>query len=440
MQPALSQDWPGFRGPSGTGLVEVEIPVATSWDATDPNDASILWSVTVPGLGHCSPVVYEDKLFLATAISADGPAPLKVGQGGQPTAADDNGEQRWVVLCYSKITGEELWRTVALKGVPKATRHAKATHANTTLAVNSENILACFGSEGFYCFDHQGRLKWQKDIGIVDVSKYGIGWGYASSPVLFENRVVLVCDDPEHPFVACYDILDGSEIWKISRSGICERSWGSALVCRSAIGNQVVVNGWPWIVSYDLETGDELWRIAGGGDNPVPTPFVANEKIYITNAHGGQAPIYVLKKDAEGNLSESEQAADKALIWKSDRGGAYMSTPIVYKGLLYLGNTNGLARCFDAESGEAIYEKRLGRNAAIYASLVATDGKVFFTSEDGYVYVVRSGTEFDVIAKNPLGAPCFATPAISEGVLYFRTQEKLIAVGPGAATVHKQSP
>ncbi|TWU54531.1 Choline-sulfatase [Rubripirellula tenax] len=431
-----TNDWPGFRGPGGRGIA-TEKKTAESWDVTDPSDAAVVWNVAVPGLGHSSPTIIGNKIFLATAVPASGDAPLNVGRNGDIQAADDNGEQTWWVLCYEKTTGKELWRKAAHTGSPKATRHAKATHANSTIAADADHVVAFFGSEGLYCYDHDGNLLWQRDFGVIDVSKYDIGWGYASSPAIHGNQIVLVCDAPDDPYVVSLRLSDGEELWRKSRQGDCERSWGTALIHQGDDGTQVVVNGWPWIVSYDLENGEEVWRIEGGGDNPTPTPFVNEGRIYITNSHGGPSPIYAISTSARGNLSDSDP--DHRVVWKVDRGGSYMATPVVWGDYLYLGNTNGLVRCFDAETGEKIYEERLGSGASITASLVAADDKVYCPSEDGKVYVVQAGPEFKILAKNEMNHPCFATPAISGGVLYVRTTETLVAIEPNSETTSEAS-
>lgn len=423
-----STNWPGFRGPSGRG-VALNCKTAERWNATEADDPSVLWKTEVPGLGHASPSVFGDRIFLATAIPATDDVPLQVGRGGNIAAADDNGEQAWVVLCYDKATGEELWRKQVRQGEPRATRHPKATHANATIAVDAEHAIAFFGSEGCYCFDHEGNLLWEQDFGVIDISKYDIGWGYASSPAIHDERVVLVCDAPKDPFLVALNLSDGKELWRVSRVDDCERSWGTALIHESDDATQVVVNGWPWIVSYDLLTGEERWRIEGGGDNPTPTPFAIDDRIYITNAHGGPSPIYAIRSDAQGNLTETNS---DAVLWKADRGGSYMSTPVVWGDFIYFGNTNGVVRCFHAMTGEKIYEERLGSQASITASLVAANDKIYCPSENGIVYVVRAGPEFEVLSENEMGQPCFATPAISDGVLYIRTLKTLVAIQPSS--------
>lgn len=419
-------NWTGFRGNGSTG-VAAGFATPLQWDATDSADSAIVWKADIPGLGHSSPSIFGDRVFLATATPTDGEANLQLGRSGNIKAAEGDGEQTWAVLCYDKLTGEELWHREAKTGAPRATRHAKATHANTTVAVDADHAVAFFGSEGIYCYDHDGQVLWERDLGVIDISKYDIGWGYASSPAIHGDRVVLVCDAADDPYVAALDIATGEEVWRKSRKGDCERSWGTALVHGNGEKSQVVVNGWPWVISYDLASGDERWRIEGGGDNPTPTPFAVGENIVITNAHGGKAPIIVVNEDATGNLTEDSAAAE-SVVWSTKQGGSYMATPVAYDGHLYLGNTNGILRCFDVASGEKVYEKRLGNGASIFASLIAADDKIYCPSEDGRIFVVKAGPDFEILAENPMGEACFATPALSAGTLFIRTTKSLVAI------------
>jgi len=422
-------DWPGFRGAGARGTAN-GFETAVRWDATNVDDKSVLWKSLVPGLGHSCPTIVGDRLFVATAVSEDEAAQLQVGRGGSTQAADDKGEQSWVVLCYDKQSGKELWRQTAHTGVPKATRHTKASHANTTVAVDGDNVVAFFGSEGLFCYDLDGKLKWEKDLGVVDVSKYGIGWGYGSSPSIHNGHIVLVCDDPNHPFITALSLTDGEEVWRRSRKEDCERSWGTPLIHEVDGRAQIVVNGWPWIVAYDLKTGEEVWRIKGGGDNPIPSPFVVNNRIYITNSHGGKSPVIAIRNDAKGNLTDADSSKDAGLIWRAERGGAYMPTPVVVGDYIYVADSKGVIRCFRTDTGEKIYEERLPGGAYLVASLVAANEKIYCAAEDGTVFVIAAGPEFKVLAKNRLGDACLATPAISAGVFYFRTAHSLLAIAP----------
>jgi outer membrane protein assembly factor BamB len=353
---------------------------------------------------------------------------LQIGRSGAADAADDNGEQSWVVLCYDASTGRELWRRTARKAPPRVSRHQKATHANTTAATDGRHLVAFFGSEGLYCYDRDGKLLWERDLGVINISKYGISWGYGSSPTLYQDRIAVICDDPQEPFLAVLRLSDGEELWRVSRKGDCERSWGAPMIHADGNRVQVVANGWPWIVSYDLETGEEIWRLAGGGDNPIPTPFEAHGWIYVTNAHGGKSPIYAVRPTAKGDITPTGGKPNGALVWSSEQCGSYISTPVIYRDRMYFGNTNGVVRCYASKTGEMLYEERLDPDASLYASLVAADGKVYCPAENGTVYVLRDGPKLEIVARNPMGAPCFATPAVSKGVLYFRTTDELLAI------------
>jgi outer membrane protein assembly factor BamB len=338
-----------------------------------------------------------------------------------------------VILCYNKLTGKELWRKTVHKGIPRATRHVKATHSNTTVAVDGKNVVAFFGSEGLYCYDFDGNLKWKHDLGVIDVSWYGVGWGYSSSPVIYEDRIAITCDDPNNPYFAVVRLSDGEEIWRVNRKDVSGGSWATPLIYQGPKKRQAVVNGWPWIVSYDLETGDVLWKIRDGGDIPIPSPFVANGNIYITSSHGKKSPIYVVRPEARGDITPTKKSQAKpstlkdAMVWSTFKGGSYMSTPVVYKNNIYLGSSS-VIRCFDATTGKKNYTERLGSFISIIASLVAADDKIYCTSEDGTIIVLAAGDEFKILSKNPMGEPCFATPAISQGVLYFRTTKSLVAI------------
>jgi outer membrane protein assembly factor BamB len=424
------QNWPGFRGPGAQGIAD-GYPTRIAWnaDAGVGKSSGILWRTEIPGLGHSSPIVWGDRIYVATAVRLSGKASLRIGYYGDVKAAQDNDEQKWMILCFDKNSGKKRWERVVRTSKPATERHEKSTHANTTLTTDGQRLVAFFGSEGLYCFDLNGKLLWKKDLGVINNSWHGIGWGYSSSPSLYKDRIVLLCDDPKNPYVAAFQLSDGKELWKVSRKGDCEGSWGSPLIHNDGTRTQVVTNGWPFIVSNDLETGKELWRLRGGGDIPIPTPFVADGLIVVSNAHGGKAPLFVIRPTAQGDISLKEgSTSNDAIVWSVPNGGSYISTPVVYGGYIYLANHNGLLRCFDFKTGAKMYETRLGIDSACSASLVAADGKIYCPTEQGVVHVIKAGPTLEVLAKNEMGEPCLATPAISQGVLYFRTSASLIAI------------
>jgi outer membrane protein assembly factor BamB len=276
-----------------------------------------------------------------------------------------------------------------------------------------------------------GKLIWEKDLGVLEAGPYdapALQWGFASSPVIYEQLVVLQCDVLKNGFLAAFNIEDGKEIWRTTRNEVT--AWSTPAVYHDGERTQLIVNGYKHIGGYDVHTGKELWRMAGGGDIPVPTPIVGHGLVFITNAHGGRAPIYAIRLDASGDITPQDGAASNDyIVWSDGHNGNYMQTPLVYGDYLYTCKDGGVMTCYDAKTGKRFYRQRLGTGKSGFtASPVAADDKIYFTSEDGDIYVVQIGPEFNLLAVNSMGEICMATPAISEGVLFFRSQNHLVAV------------
>lgn len=429
---AESGNWPGFRGPEAQGLASGKTPV--SWNADSGAGASrnIRFKVAVPGLAHSSPVIWGDKVFLTSAVSAKGDAPLKVGLYGAGDPADDNGLQNWVVLCLDKRTGKLLWQQTAQAATPKTKRHTKATHANSTPVTDGKRLIAFFGSQGIYSYSLDGKLLWSKDLGVFDIGPqgYDLQWGTASSPVLYQEKVLVQCDQKKGSFLVALDAATGGELWRANRDGVSHQSWSTPAVIAAAGRTQVVTNGWPYIAGYDLATGKELWRLKSLGDIVVPTPILAHGLIFITNAHGGQAPLYAVKPVASGDITPQADARSSAgVAWMEPRNGAYMQTPLVLGDLLYSCSDRGVLKVYDARTGVLRYRQRLGEGTTGFTSSPITAGdNLYFASEEGEVYVLKAGATYKLLSKNLLGEIAMATPAVSDGVLYYRTRGHLVAI------------
>ena len=428
--PRPGVDWPGFRGIQARGVSDGAATPAV-WNVS--TGQNVKWKVKVPGLSHSSPAVWGDRVCVTTAVSGKDDS-LRVGLYGDIASVDDSSAHSWRVLCYDKKSGKLLWEQTAASGVPKVKRHTKATQANASPAMDEGHVAALFGAEGLYVYSAEGKLLWKKDLGLLDAGFFRVPeaqWGHASSPVIHEGKLFVLADVQKDSFLAAFDLATGRELWRVSRSDV--PTWGTPTVHVAADRSQVVVNGWKHIGGYDLASGRELWRMKGGGDIPVPTPVEADGLFFITNAHGGLAPIYAVRASASGDISlGSDQTANAGVAWSQARDGGYMQTPIVYRGQLYVCRDNGVLSVFEASSGKQLYQTRLAAGGGYTASPVAADGKVYFTGEEGDVHVVRAGPTFELVAKNPLGELTLATPAVSEGILYFRTRGHLVAVGPPA--------
>ena len=424
----MASDWPSFRGAGASGVADGP-PTPTTWDV--PANRNVKWRVAVPGLAHSSPIVWGNRVCVATAVSSTASADLKVGLYGNIESANDQSAHRWMVRCHDTATGKLLWEQTAHSGVPKVKRHTKSTHASSTLATDGRYIVAFFGSEGLYAFDMNGKPIWSKDFGVLDSGFFMVPdaqWGFASSPVIHGDRVIVQADVQKGSFVAALELASGRELWRTPRNDV--PTFSSPTVYSDSNGAQVIVNGWKHIGGYDLATGKELWRLTGGGDIPVPTPIVAHGLFFITSSHGGKSPIYAIKPTASGDITlQGASTSNAHIAWSAERDGAYMQTPLVYGDLLYVCKDNGVLAVFDARTGVRHYQTRLADGRTGFsASPVGANGRLYFTSEEGDVHVIKAGPVFEQLAVNPLGEVAMATPAISNGVMFFRTRGHLVAV------------
>ncbi len=429
-------NWPQFRGAFARGVADGH-STPTTWNVQ--TGENIKWKTAVPGLAHSSPIVWGDKLFVTTAVSSDPNPYLKVGLYGESPVHEEKVDHDFRLLCLDKNSGKILWDKAAYRGIPKVMRHIKATHANCTPATDGKHVVAFYGSEGLYCYDFDGNQIWKKEFGTLDAGPPDaneLQWGFASSPIIHDGKVILFISVRNDSYLAALDVRDGKEIWKTPREP--DPCWATPTVDETGGRSQVIVNGYKRIGGHDLKTGKELWWMKGHGDIPVPTPVVAHGLIYITNAHGGKSPVYAIKTTAEGDITLVEgETSNSHIAWAHLNIGNYMQTPLVYGDFLYLCRDQGIMACYEAKTGKKVYRERLSEGVGWTASPVAADGKVYFTSEEGDVQVVKAGAAYEVgegppanlmIAKNPLGDITMATTAISDGTLFFRTRSHVIAV------------
>jgi outer membrane protein assembly factor BamB len=428
-EPKPGVDWPSFRGIKANGVAD-GFPLASTWDVA--KNQNVLWKTPIPGLGHSSPIIWGDRLCVASAVSGKADAGLRPGLYGDVQSVPDDTVHTWKLMCLDKKTGKATLDKTILTGVPKIKRHLKSTHANTTLATDGTRLVAMLGSEGLYAFDMTGKQLWKQDLGTLDAGWYvdpGAQWEFSSSPIIHDGAVIILSDVQKNSFLASFDVATGKELWRTARTDV--PTFGTPTIHQVGGTTQILVNGWHHTGAYDFKTGKEIWKLDGGGDIPVPTPIAGHGLVFITNAHGGPPPVYAIRETATGTINLKAGApASPHLAWSVPSDGSYMATPVLYGDLLYVCKWNGGLVAFDAKSGEKAYTLRLGDGqTAFTASVVAGDGKIYFTGEDGDVYVVKAGRTFEQIAKNPLGEVVMATPAISSGVIYFRTQKNIVAIG-----------
>ena len=425
---AAAADWPQFRGPDASG-VDAGAPAPIHWNIEE--GGNIRWRTPIPGLAHSSPILWGNMVYVATAVGP-GNQDVKVGLYGDITPANDQESHQWRLLALEKDTGKIVWDKLAYEGVPRGKRHPKSTHCNSTPATDGQRIAAIFGSEGLFCFDREGKLLWKKDLGPMRSGYFAATnaqWGFSSSPVIHDGKVVVLCDVLGDSFLAEFDLADGRELWRTARHDV--PTWGTPTVARAAERTEILVNGWHHTGAYDFADGKEIWKLDGGGDVPVPTPIVAGGLAYFTSAHGSKRPMRAVWLDAHGDLTPTgAPPTSPGVAWLQENKGNYMQTPIVVGDFLYGCFDYGIVSCFAARTGAIRYSERLGNGAEGFTASPVSDGRnLYFTSEVGNVYVIPANGSFSVAATNALNETCLSTAAVSDGTLFYRTRHELLAIG-----------
>ena len=428
-QREAARPWPSFRGIGASGVADGQGAVA-EWDVT--TGRNIRWKTTIPGIGNSSPVVWDDRVFITSAISRIGDFTYWTGDRGGASSVDDLSEHTFKLYALDARTGDIVWEREAHKGVPRTKRHGKASHAISTPATDGQRLVVLFGTAGLLLtYDLSGELLWKKDLGLLDAGHLYDAveqWGHASSPIIYEDSVILQVDRQKQSFITAYDLTDGSELWRTPREDEIP-TWGTPNVVTGPAGDELVTNG-TMVRGYDPKTGELRWRLGPNPEITIATPIVGDGLVYVTAGYPPVRPIYAIRPGARGDISLSDGGtSSQAIAWSNKRDGAYIPTPVYYRGLLYSVNNNGILTVFEGQTGERVYRARVGMGGSYVASPVAADGRLYFANEEGEVFVVRAGGQFVQIAKMEMNDVITATPAISDGVLIIRTMHDLYAIG-----------
>jgi outer membrane protein assembly factor BamB len=423
--------WPSFRGPSASGVADgVRLP--DSWNVKDRRN--VRWSVELPGLAHSSPIVWGDRVFVTAAISSRAGATFKPGLYGEGTASEDRSVHRWVLMALDRRTGAIAWQQTAYEGVPREKRHIKATYANATPATDGRRVVAFFGSQGLYAYDMSGRLLWKKDLGVLNTGAYDLPeyeWGTASSPILYNDRVIVQCDTQGESFVLAASADTGETLWKTVRTEL--PSWGTPTVYAAPDGRgaELVTNAANFIRGYDPDTGAERWRLGGSSKITAPTPVFTRDIIIVASGRAPERPVFAIKPGASGDITlRPNQSSNSHVLWSRTGRGSYMPTPLIYDGVLYVLANQGLLDAYELRTGEEIYRQRIPHQGSGFsASPVAAGGRIYLSSEDGDIFVIRAGREFEILGRHAMGEPLMATPALAGDTMFVRGERHLFAIG-----------
>ncbi len=416
-------NWPQWRGSDGTGVSD-ESNLPAEWSS----NKNIKWKTPLSGSGNSSPIVWGNRVFITSEIEGEivpGAQAVKHVIDGQdykhPDAVGADRHHTLKVICLERDTGKMLWEQIAYEGTVYDDRHRKSSHASPTPATDGKYVFAYFGTEGLYCYDFNGKLIWKTSPGPIAT----VGMGTATSPVLFEDYVILQCDEDngEKSFVVAYHKKNGKEAWKTPRQ--VQASWTTPLLVRSPQRAELITSGNEFIISYDPKTGKEWWRTKGHASNAIASP-VAGHGLAIVSAGFPLKRMLAVKLGATGELD----SLNANIVWRYNKGIAYVPSGILYGDYMYVMTDRGILTCLEAKTGAVVYEGgRLPMPATFTASPVACEGKLLLTSEDGDTFVIKAGAQHEVLATNSIGEPVYASPAISDGMIFIRGEKNLYCIG-----------
>lgn len=384
--------WPNWRGPSHQGYVK-----GTGYPDTWSDTTNVLWKTPVPGSGNSSPIVWGDRIFVAT--SSDGGA-------------------RKSIVAFSRADGKKVWETFA-PPAPAERPHAKNGHASGTPATDGARIYAFLGNHGLLALDMNGKQVWHQNLGSFDASH-----GTAGSPLLYKDRVIMFQDQraPGGSFVAAFNSRTGAPMWRTPRKE--NTGWGTPIAIRAGERDEIIVSSQFRVYGYDPDSGKELWSAGGTTFEVIPTPSVGDGLVFASAGRAG--PTLAIRPGGTGDVTATHVA------WKAAKGSPFIPSTLVHDGVLYMVNDMAsIATAYDSKTGEVLWQGRLGAAAreSFSASPVLVDGKVFFTNDMGETFVIAAGREFKLLHTNTLNARTLASPALVDGKWYFRTNSELIAVG-----------
>ena len=421
-----SQNWPQWRGPDASGSAS---------DANPPiewNDSrNIKWKVEVPGAGSSTPIVWNERIYLMTAVKTDrvqeaakqdAPPPQENEQRGRRSFGGGTAPTNYyqfMVLAFDRATGAEVWRKTVTEEVPHEAGHNTNSFASASPATDGERIYAYFGSRGLFCLDMDGNVLWSRDFGAMrTVASFGEG----SSPAVHQGMLVVPWDHEGDSFIVALDAKSGEEKWKVARDE--GTTWSTPLITEFANQTQVITNGKNRVRSYDLRNGELIWECGGQASNPIPSPVRFQDNVICMTGFRGYA-IYSIPLDSRGDITDSDQ-----ITWKADDAAPYVPSPVLYAGQLYYTKANnGVLVSRSAKTGEVLIEEtRLPGVSSVYASPVAAAGRIYLTARDGTTLVFKHGNEFELLATNKLTEGIDASPVPIGNELLLRGDKHLYCV------------
>ena len=409
-------NWPHWRGPLANGTAPKGDP-PLNWD----DKTNIKWKAALPGRGSATPIVWGDRVFVATAIDTGRQAKPEALPKADPKFKTKTSPpttfHQWVVLCFDRATGKERWRQVAAEAVPHEGHHLTHSYAAYSPTTDGKHLYVSFGSRGVHCYDFEGNRIWKRDLGLMHTR---LAWGEGASPALYGDTLVVNFDQEAGSFLACLDAKNGETRWKIERDEVT--TWATPLIVEHKGRVQVVVPATNQVRSYDLKDGRLIWTGGPLTTNCIPSPVAANGVVYVMSGYQG-AKAYAIALDATGDVGDK-------LLWQYERGTPYVPSPVLAGDRLYFTQSNDpLLTCLDIKTGKPIIDRaRLPGLTSLYASPVCAAGRIYVTGRDGTTLVLKQADQLDILATNTLDDPIDASPVVVGKQLFLRGEKYLYCI------------
>jgi outer membrane protein assembly factor BamB len=420
---AGGNNWPQFRGPAANMIVTGE-NLPTEWG----EDLNVAWTYQVDGDGWASPVVWGNKVFLASVVAEKINKPGESDEASEPENQDLYLQEvyRWEVSCVNAATGEEIWKRVARNGNPRTKKHPMTNYAGETPVTDGERLYVYFGMNGLYCFDLDGELLWEKDLGAYETQN---GWGTGASPLLYKGLLYVQVDNEEHSFLVALDSDTGNEIWKRDRDE--KTSYMTPYLWKNSRRTELVTGG-KKARSYDPVTGELLWELRMGGVYSIPGPVADKDHLFMGNvgAQEEKSSFFAVNAGAEGDITpDSGQFTSSAIAWSNLDAPLGNPSPLLYNGLLYLvGSRGGAIACLDAKTGEIVYQEKIEKAAGCWASPWANGDRIYFLDEKGVARAFKAGKEFELLYENKLDDRFWTSVAVAGNAYLFKGDKKLYCI------------
>jgi len=423
---AAPEYWPTWRGPNMSGVSNDAQPPLT-WSQTD----NIVWSIDVPGdTSNSTPIIWQDKLFFQIAEPLDPVEEQPSSDDAKlspPTGmrrASQRGTQlphRFSVVCLDRHTGGLLWKTSVKEAVPHEGHHPDSGFASFSPVTDGRFVYASFGSQGVYCLDMDGKLQWQRDLGRMRIRA---GFGGGSSPLLVEDRLIVLMDHEDQSTITALDRRTGKIVWQKERDE--PTSWTTPIAVQSGREEmQVIVNGYNRVRCYNFDNGDVIWECGGQTQNVVPSPVTGFGMVYCTSGFRGSA-LLAIALGRTGDLTDTD-----AVVWRVNEGTPYVPSPLLYGEKLYvLAGNNGVVSCYNAKTGKPYYTQRAIEGLrGVYASPIGAAGRVYIVGRNGVTAVLNNNSDdYEVLATNRLDDVIDCSPAVVDDRLYLKGKKSLYCI------------